>query len=253
MMDIHIITIFQEFFEDSIDFGIFKIARDKAIVNFHIHNLRDFTLDKHKTTDDTTYGGGAGMVMKIEPLHKSLQYVENNYGTSYKILITPQGEILNQNIASFLSKKESITLIPAHYEGVDERINNYVDMELSIGDYILSGGEIPALVIMDATIRLIEGVLGNNASLEEESFSRSLLEYPQYTKPKDYQGESVPEILRNGNHELIRKWRLKESLKRTLIKRPDLLIGRVFTKEEKASLEEIKREIEETFRNIEKR
>jgi tRNA (guanine37-N1)-methyltransferase len=252
-MDIHILTIFPEFFEDATKFGIFKIALEKNIINFHIHNLRDFTNDNHKTTDDSPYGGGAGMIMKVEPLYKSLKFIEDNFGKSYRIFITPEGETLNHNIASFLSKQDSITLIPAHYEGIDERIENYIDMELSIGDYILSGGEIPALVILDATVRLIKGVLGNESSLQEESFSQSLLEYPHYTRPQTYTGEDVPEVLTSGNHEMIRKWRLKESLKRTLIKRPDLILERHFTKEDKKIFKELEKEIHETFEKIEKK
>lgn len=252
-MDIHLITIFPDLFECTKEFGIFKIATDKSIVKFHIHNLRDFTNDTHKTTDDSPYGGGAGMVMKIEPLSKSINYIEQRFGKSYKVLVTPQGEKLNHNIASFLSKQESITLVLAHYEGVDERIENHIDMEISIGDYILSGGEIAALVIMDSVIRLIKGVLGNDTSLDEESFSHSLLEYPQYTRPQTYLNEKVPDVLTTGNHELIRKWRLKESLKRTLIKRPDLMASGNLSKEEMELIKEIKEEIDETLKRIDKK
>jgi tRNA (guanine37-N1)-methyltransferase len=252
-MDIHLITIFPDFFECAKEFGIFKIGSDKGVVRFHIHNLRDFTNDTHKTTDDSPYGGGAGMVMKIEPLSKSIRYIEQRFGKSYKILVTPQGEKLNHSIASFLSKQESITLVPAHYEGADERLENYIDMEVSIGDYILSGGEIAALVIMESVIRLIKGVLGNDTSLDEESFSHSLLEYPQYTRPQNYLDEKVPNILTTGNHELIRKWRLKESLKRTLVRRPDLMIARHFSKEEIELIKEIREEIDETLKRIDKK
>lgn len=249
-MDAHIITIFPEFFEKVMDFGIFKIATSKEKLNFYIHNLRDFTKDKHKTTDDRPYGGGAGMVMLLEPVVKSFSYIEKTYGETYKILISPQGEKFNQEIAHFLATKSSLTFLPAHYEGIDERVMPYVDMELSIGDYVLSGGELPSLVVLDAVTRLLPGVLGNEESANEESFSNGLLEYPHFTRPSKFDEEEVPEVLLSGNHEKIRKWRLKESLKRTLLKRPDLLMKRQFTEEEKKILNEILSEIENISREI---
>ncbi len=251
-MDIHIITIFPEFFEQAKDFGIFRIAIKEKLINFNIHNLRDYTTDRHKTTDDSPYGGGAGMVMKIEPVAKAIKSIEEENGPSYKILITPQGKTLNAQVTEFLSKKGSIMLIPAHYEGIDERVEKSVDMELSIGDYVLSGGEIPSLVILDATVRLIPGVLGNESSLNEESFSQLLLEYPQYTRPETFEEEKVPEVLLSGNHEKIRQWRLKESMRRTLIKRPDLLLQKEFNREELKILRELREEINKVIEDIEK-
>lgn len=249
-MNAHIITIFPEVFEAFKDFGIFRIASEKSLFSFYIHNLRDFTKDRHKTTDDRPYGGGAGMVMLAEPIYKAFSYIDRSFGKTFKVLITPQGETFNQKLAHFLSSKDSIAFLPAHYEGADERISGLVDMELSVGDYILSGGEIPCLIVLDALLRLVPGVLGNVTSTSEESFSKSLLEYPHYTRPREFANEGVADVLISGNHEEIRKWRLKESLKRTLIKRPDLIKGRSFTEEEKKLLKEIFNEIEETAKEI---
>ncbi len=248
-MNIHIVTIFPEIFSNLTNFGVFRIGKDKNILNIFIHNLRDFTEDKHKSTDDRPYGGGAGMVMLAEPVSKAIESV----GTSqeiYKVLITPQGEKFDTKIAEFLAGKQSILFFPAHYEGIDERVSGLFDMELSVGDFVVSGGEIPALLIMDAVVRLIPGVLGNKESLDEESFSDNLLEYSHYTRPEKFEGEEVPDILRSGNHEKIRLWRLKESLKRTLLKRPDLILKRDFTEEEKKLLIEIEKEFETVFKEI---
>jgi tRNA (guanine37-N1)-methyltransferase len=249
-MNIHVITIFPEVFLALEGFGILKIAKEKSLLNVFVHNLRDYTEDKHKTTDDRPYGGGAGMVMLASPLIKSIKDIESNYGHSYRVFITPQGEKFNMSIADFLSKKESLILFPAHYEGIDERVIGLFDMEVSVGDFIVSGGEIPALLIMDAITRLIPGVLGNEESLSEESFSKNLLEYPHYSRPEEISGEKVPGVLLSGNHEKIRKWRLKESLKRTLIKRSDLMCKRSFSEEEKEILLEIKQELDDIFKKI---
>lgn len=251
-MRAHIITIFPEVFEALKDFGIFRVAQEKGQIQFYIHNLRDFTKDKHKTTDDRPYGGGAGMVMLVEPVQKVIKYIEKSFGGSFKILTTPQGEKFDEEIARFLSLKESITLIPAHYEGIDERVSRYVDMELSIGDYILSGGELPALVVLDAVTRLLPGVLGNEESSKDESFSKNLLEYPHYTRPREFEKQEVPEVLLSGDHERIRLWRLKESLRRTLLKRPDLLAKHEFSDEEKKLINEIFDEIEQVRKEIKK-
>ena len=248
-MDIHIVTIFPEIFSQLTDFGIFRIGKEKGLINIFVHNLRDFTSDKHKTTDDRPYGGGAGMVMLVEPVSKAIENLKN-YGEIYKVLITPQGEKFNTEIAQFLSMKHSILLFPAHYEGIDERAVNLFNMELSVGDFVISGGEIPALLVMDAVARLVPGVLGNEESLKEESFANNLLEYSHYTRPEELKGEEVPEVLRSGNHEKIRLWRLKESLKRTLLKRPDLILKKDFTKEEKKLLKEVEQELDKIFEEI---
>ena len=242
-MKIHILTIFPNIFSCVEKEGILKIAKDKGALELFIHNLRDFTEDRHRTTDDIPYGGGAGMVMMADPVLKGIKNIESNYKNIFKVFLTPQGEKFNQNIARFLAVKEQLLFIPAHYEGMDERIQDSVDMELSVGDFILSGGEFATLLVIDAVTRLLPGVLGNKISLNEETFENDLLEYPQYTRPADLGGKKVPEVLLSGHHENIRKWRLKESLKRTLIKRSDLLMKHNFTEEEKRVLREVINEI----------
>jgi tRNA (guanine37-N1)-methyltransferase len=242
-MKIHILTIFPNIFSCVEKEGILKIAKDKGALELFIHNLRDFTEDRHRTTDDIPYGGGAGMVMMADPVLKGIKNIESNYKNIFKVFLTPQGEKFNQNIARFIAAKEQLLFIPAHYEGMDERIQDSVDMELSVGDFILSGGEFATLLVIDAVTRLLSGVLSNKISLNEETFENDLLEYPQYTRPADLGGKKVPEVLLSGHHENIRKWRLKESLKRTLIKRSDLLMKHNFTEEEKRILREVIDEI----------
>jgi tRNA (guanine37-N1)-methyltransferase len=249
-MNIHILTIFPEFFKCAEKEGIIKIAEERNALTLFIHNLRDFTTDKHRTTDDTPYGGGAGMVMLAAPLFKGIQNIDSRFGKTYKILFTPQGEKFTQEVAHFLSEKKQLLFIPAHYEGMDERVSELVDMELSLGDFILSGGEVAALAVMDAVARLLPNVLGNKESLSEESFESQLLEYPQYTRPREIGGEKVPDVLISGHHENIRKWRLRESIKRTLVKRPDLILKHNFTEEERAVLKEVLQEINETAKEI---
>lgn len=249
-MKIHILTVFPEIFKCIRNDGIIKIAEEKGILNFLVHNLRDFTVDKHKTTDDTPYGGGAGMVMMASPVIKGIRNIDETFGKTFKIFLTPQGERFSQDTAHFLAGKEQLLLLPAHYEGMDERVMDYVDMELSVGDFILSGGEFASLLVIDAIVRLLPGVLGNESSLSEESFENNLLEYPHYTRQREIENSEVPEILLSGHHENIRKWRLKESLKRTLVKRPDILLKHSFTDEEKLLLKEVVKEIDETVKEI---
>jgi len=232
-MEVHFLTIFPEFFECAKSFGLFRIAIEKEILAYYVHNLRAFTLDRHKSTDDTPYGGGAGMVMMVEPIVKGIASIENTYGQQLKIITSPQGMKFNESLAKYLATFDKILFIPTHYEGFDERVIDYIDMEISIGDYVLSGGEIPSLVILDAILRFMPGLLHNESSLSEESFENNLLEYPQYTRPKEFEGEKVPEVLQEGNHKLIERFRKKESLKRTLLKRSDLLLEHQFTEEEK--------------------
>ncbi len=249
-MNIHILTIFPELFECVRQSGIIKISEERNAARLCIHNLRDFTEDRHRTTDDTPYGGGAGMVMLAKPVLTGISQIESRFGKTYKVLLTPQGETFNQHIAHFLSKKEQLLFIPAHYEGMDERVVSAVDMELSVGDFILSGGEVAVLLVMDAVVRLLPNVLGNRESLYEESFESHLLEYPQYTRPRSINNEDVPDVLLSGHHENIRKWRLKESIKRTLVKRPDLILKHPFTDEEKALLKEVLEEVNKTAKEI---
>jgi len=218
-MKITILTLFPEMFQTPLDHGIFKRAKEKGVVVIEIVNFRDFAKDKHRKVDDYPYGGGAGMILKPEPIFSALEDVE----PGYVVYLSPQGKILNQNKVEELAQKSHLILLCGHYEGVDERVRTaLVDEEISIGDYILSGGEIPALVLADAVVRLLPDVLGNKGSLKEESFADGLLEYPQYTRPAEYKGMKVPNILVSGNHALIAKWRRQQALKKTKETRPDL-------------------------------
>jgi tRNA (guanine37-N1)-methyltransferase len=210
-------------FESPLETSILKIARQKGLIDICIRDLRDYTEDKHRTTDDSPYGGGAGMIMKIEPLVKAIEECKQNAKGTRVLSMTPQGDIFTQGTAQRLSAASHLLLICGRYEGVDERIRHYVDEEISIGDYILSGGELAAMVIIDAITRLIPGVVGDRASVLEDTFSGPFLKYPQYTRPRTFRGLKVPDILLSGDHDKIRKWRRQASLKKTLQKRPDLL------------------------------
>lgn len=218
-MKIDIITLFPNLFKSVFSESLISRAQKNKICEIEIHNLRNWTQDKHKTVDDRPFGGGPGMVMKVDILDKALK----SFPKGYKILLTPQGKLFNQKIAKKLAKEKNLILICGHYEGFDERIRDLVDEEISIGDYVLTGGEIPAMAVLDCVVRLLPGVVGKEASLEEESFSVGLLEYPQYTRPENYQGKKVPEILLSGNHAKITKWRIEQSKLRTQSRRPDLI------------------------------
>jgi tRNA (guanine37-N1)-methyltransferase len=243
-MRFEIITIFPEFFENIFSYSIIKRAIEKKLIEINVYNLRDFTLDKHKTVDDKPFGGGCGMVFKPEPIFRAVEFIKEKRGENLRIiLLSPQGKLFNQEKAKELSKYKNLVLICGHYEGVDERVVRYlVEEEISIGDYILTGGEIPALVIIDCVSRILPGVLGKEDSLKEESFSRGILEYPQYTRPRKFRNFSVPEVLLSGDHKTIEKWRLKEALRNTYKKRPELLKEEKLTEYEKKLLLEIKEE-----------
>lgn len=236
-MKINILTLFPNLFTFFKEESIIGRAVDKGALEINVINIRDFAFDKHQQVDDTPFGGGGGMVMKPEPLARALKSVGG------KVLYTsPQGVKFDQKLAIELSQEEEITIIAGHYEGIDERIvENMVDLEVSIGDFVLTGGELPAMVMTDAVARLLPGVI-KQSSYENDSFFNGLLDYPHYTKPAEYEGMTVPEVLRSGNHKKIDEWRLKQSLKRTLTRRPDLLEGKEFTKLEKKLLKEIKEE-----------
>ncbi|MGL4867122.1 MAG: tRNA (guanosine(37)-N1)-methyltransferase TrmD [Cetobacterium sp.] len=236
-MKINILTLFPEFFNSFKEHSIVKRAVEKEQVKINIVNIRDFAEGKHKQCDDMPFGGGAGMVMKIEPLMKAL---EKSGG---KIIYTsPQGVKLNQKLACELAEEPEITIIAGHYEGIDERvIQSKVDLEISLGDFVLTGGELPAMVISDSIIRLIPGVI-KKESYENDSFYSGLLDYPHYTRPAEFEGLKVPDVLMSGHHKNIDEWRLKQSLKRTLERRPELLKEREFSKLEKKLLKEIKEE-----------
>jgi len=224
-MRIDILTLFPEMFQNVLGESMLKIAREKELVSFHLHNIRDFSNDKHRCVDDKPYGGGAGMVMKPEPVFNAVEAVELlDDAASTKILLTPQGETFNQGIADNLSKKTRLMIICGHYEGFDERIRSGIDaLEISIGDYVLTGGEIPAMVVIDSVSRLIPGVLGGDDSLQDESFVNRMLEYPQYTRPAEFRGMKVPEVLKSGHHSKIEEWRTENAILRTQERRPDLL------------------------------
>lgn len=204
--------------------SILKIAREKALVQYNLFNIREYAENK-RCVDDRPYGGGPGMVMKPEPIFNAVEAVERENAARYKkILLTPQGNRFSQSIARDLAKESHLMLICGHYEGFDERVRVGLDaMEISIGDYVLSGGEIPAMVVIDAVVRLIPGVLGDLDSTANESFNDSLLEYPQYTRPAEYKGMQVPSVLMSGNHQKIKEWQRNRAMERTLEKRPDLL------------------------------
>jgi tRNA (guanine37-N1)-methyltransferase len=223
-MRIDILTLFPAMFENVLGESMLKRAQDKGAVKIAVHNLRDWTSDNHRTADDKPFGGGPGMVMKIEPVYMALQELREEGGKASRVvLLTPQGRRFNQEAAKKLSKEKRIILICGHYEGVDERIRSLADEEISIGDYILTCGEIPALVIIDSIARLLPGVLGGDRSLDAESFENGMLEYPQYTRPADFNGLKVPKILLCGDHKKIDQWRRREALRRTRERRPDLL------------------------------
>lgn len=243
MIKFDILSIFPEMFSSPLNFSLLKKAQEKGLLNIGLHDIRNWATDKHKMTDDAPYGGGCGMVMKVEPVEKALAAIRKPEDDSLVVLMTPQGEIFNQNIAAQLAEKKQVIIICGRYEGVDERIREHlVDREISIGDYILTGGELAALVLIDAVSRLIPDVLGNPESILGESFSLNLLEYPQYTRPAEYKGWMVPEVLLSGNHAQIEHWHKYESLKRTYQRRPDLLKKIKLSAEDKNNLEKIKLE-----------
>ncbi len=223
-MKIDVLTIFPEMFEGPFRESMIKRAQEKKLVEIKIHDLRDWAEDKHKTVDDKPFGGGPGMVIKVEVIDKALKALKTD--KTKVILLTPQGKTFKQKVAKKLSKLGHIIMICGHYEGFDERIREHlVDEEISIGDYVLTGGEIPAMVIVDSVARLLPGVVGNEKSVKDESFSPPAggLEYPQYTRPAKYKGWQIPEVLLSGDHEKIKKWRKEQAEKRTRLKRPDLL------------------------------
>lgn len=228
-MKITVLTLFPEMFEGFQTTSIIKKALLKQLVEFEVVDMRSFTQDKHYRVDDTPCGGGQGLVLMCQPVVDAIEAVRTPDSKVY--LMSPQGAVFQQAMARKLETHAHLVLVCGHYEGFDERIRSYVDGEISIGDFVLTGGELAAMVISDAVIRLVEGVI-REASHEDDSFEDGLLEYPQYTRPIDYRGESVPEVLLSGHHENIRKWRLEQSLRRTLQRRPDLLQHRELSKEE---------------------
>lgn len=227
-----VLTLFPEMIESCCSYSILKRAVDKDILSVNTINPRDFTLDRHKKVDDTPYGGGAGMVLMAQPYVDAYESIEKNEN-SVTVMLSPQGEPLTDSLVNDLAKYEQIVMLCGHYEGFDERIREIIKpKEISIGDFVLTGGELPALCLIDAVSRKIEGTLGKIESADEDSFSNGLIEYPHYTKPRDYRGLKVPEVLLNGNHKEIKEFRFQQSLERTKRKRPDLYKKFVSKKEE---------------------
>jgi tRNA (guanine37-N1)-methyltransferase len=238
-----VLTLFPNMFESPLTESIIKKAVDKGAISFNMVNIRDFAEDIHRTCDDSPYGGGPGMVMKVEPIYKAMKHVEKMLGKPRFILLTPQGRTFDQFTAERFSKLSHICLVCGRYEGVDTRVLDFIDEEISVGDYVLSGGEFPALILIDAISRCIPGVLGNEDSVVSESFREPLLEYPQYTRPDTFMDMEVPPVLLSGNHEEIRKWRRKEAIRKTILKRSDLLGVFQPNKEDSRFIREVMEEI----------
>lgn len=239
-MKFDILTLFPTMFDGPLTESILKRASEKGLIEVALHNIRDWALDKHSTADDAPYGGGAGMVMKVEPIAGAIEAVKEKHPSSKVILTMPGGRPFNHKVAEELSREEGLIIICGRYEGVDERVRTlFVDDEISMGDFVLTGGEIAAMVIVDAVSRLVPGVLGCDDSAQYDSFADGLLEYPQYTRPPEFRGEKVPDMLLSGNHAEIAKWRRKESFRRTLASRPELLEGIELSKQDKKLLAEV--------------
>ncbi|MGO3408397.1 tRNA (guanosine(37)-N1)-methyltransferase TrmD [Marinomonas sp.] len=246
-MKVSVISLFPEMFQAITQYGVTGRAIKSGLVSMDFINPRDFTHDRHKTVDDRPYGGGPGMLMKVQPLKDAITSAKLLVPNAKVIYLSPQGRTLTQEGVQQLAKQAEFILVAGRYEGVDERlIQSEIDEEWSIGDFVLSGGELPAMVLMDAVLRMVPGVLGKQASADEDSFADGLLDCPHYTRPEVLDGESVPSVLLSGNHEEIRRWRLKQKLGRTLQRRPDLLQDLELDKEQQLLLEEFIRETEDS-------
>ncbi|HEX8961348.1 MAG TPA: tRNA (guanosine(37)-N1)-methyltransferase TrmD [Geobacteraceae bacterium] len=239
-MKFDILTLFPAMFDGPLTESIIKRAVEDGLIDIRLHNIRDYAVDRHKTADDYPYGGGAGMVMKVEPLAACIEKVKGERPSARVILTTPQGKPFNQALAGELAQEKELVIVCGRYEGVDERVRElFVDDEISLGDFVLTGGEIAAMVIVDAVSRLIPGVLGSEESAAGDSFSDGLLEYPQYTRPAEFNGCSVPEVLLSGNHQEIARWRRRMALQRTREKRPDLLASAHLSEADRKYLQEL--------------
>ena len=246
-MRIDILTLFPQVFQVLADFGIFQRAVDRKVISLNVYNIRDYTHDKHRTVDDYAYGGGSGMVLKPEPVFEAVElikadaYPQGEVDEMPVILLTPQGRLFSHQIAREMSGYNHIILICGHYEGIDERVREHlITDEISIGDYVLSGGELAAMVVVDTMVRLVPGVLGSPLSSIEDSHANGLLEYPQYTRPSVYRDWAVPEVLLSGNHAQVAKWRREQVIRRTLKRRPELLDKANLSSEEKQLAEKLK-------------
>ena len=245
-MNFHVLTLFPEMIMNGLETSILGRAAAKGIVSFEAVNIRDYTLERHGKVDDYPYGGGAGMVMQAEPIYRAYEALVEKIGKKPRVIyMTPQGKTFNQNIAEDLAKEEDLVFLCGHYEGVDERVLEMIATDsLSAGDYVLTGGELPAMMMIDCISRLVPGVLNNNVSAEFETFHDNLLEYPQYTRPEVFMGKKVPDILLSGHHVNVEKWRREQSIIRTLKNRPELLEDAVLSKKEQKFLDELLRQQE---------
>ena len=245
-MNFHVLTLFPEMIMNGLETSILGRAAAKGIVSFEAVNIRDYTLERHGKVDDYPYGGGAGMVMQAEPIYRAYEALVEKIGKKPRVIyMTPQGKTFNQNIAEDLAKEEDLVFLCGHYEGVDERVLEMIATDyLSAGDYVLTGGELPAMMMIDCISRLVPGVLDNNVSAEFETFHDNLLEYPQYTRPEVFMGKKVPDILLSGHHANVEKWRREQSIIRTLKNRPELLEDAVLSKKEQKFLDELLRQQE---------
>jgi tRNA (guanine37-N1)-methyltransferase len=245
-MKFDIVTIFPRMIEAGLAEGVVARGIERGLLDVGVHDLRVFTTDRHRSVDDVPYGGGPGMVMKPEPLLRAVEHIRGTRGTpAAVVLLSPQGRTFSQAEAERLAHLEHVVLLCGRYEGMDERVRELVTAEeLSVGDYVLSGGELPALIVVDAVSRLVPGVVGDEQSVAEDSFSRGLLDYPHYTRPAEVAGCRVPDVLLSGHHAEVRRWRRKAALARTLERRPELLAGASLDEEERALLDEIKKETE---------
>ena len=243
-MRIDVLTLFPRMFEGPLGESIIGKAREKGLLEINVSNFRDYSDNKHQTVDDYPYGGGAGMLLKVQPVYDNIKAIEEATPETKKrvILLDPAGKPFDQKMAEEFSTEEHLVFICGHYEGYDERIRSLVTDEVSLGDYVLTGGELGAMVMIDATVRLLPEVLGNQTSAQTDSHSTGLLEHPQYTRPAEFKGMRVPEVLMNGNHKLIEQWQLKESLRRTFQRRPDMLENYPLTEEMQKLLKEIEEE-----------
>ena len=243
-MRIDILSLFPDMFQATLGESIVGRAQDDGFLDINVTDFRQYTTDKHRHVDDAPFGGGAGMLLQAQPIFDAMaaidQEVAGKYPKGRVILMDPAGRRFDQKYAQELAQEEHLTFICGHYEGYDERIRNLVTDEASLGDYVLTGGELAAMVMIDATVRFVPGVLGNQASPMGDSFSNGLLEYPQYTRPADFRGMKVPEVLTSGNHQKIKEWRMRESLRRTLERRPDLLETANLTREQEIMLQHLK-------------
>ena len=246
VMNFHVLTLFPEMIMNGLETSILGRAAAKGIVSFEAVNIRDYTLERHGKVDDYPYGGGAGMVMQAEPIYRAYAALVEKIGKKPRVIyMTPQGQTFNQSIAEDLAKEEDLVFLCGHYEGVDERVLEMIATDyLSAGDYVLTGGELPAMMMIDCISRLVPGVLNNNVSAEFETFHDNLLEYPQYTRPEVFMGKKVPDILLSGHHANVEKWRREQSIIRTLKNRPELLEDAVLSKKEQKFLDELLRQQE---------